>query len=77
MNYVYIVNWTTDSGRLCEVFASLDDARSYATHHTKTHPGMAWIAYKPIRTSDFVTLCIGQSDPAPDTIAEILASSNI
>jgi hypothetical protein len=77
MNYVYIVQWTGDDGRSAEVFASLDDARSYATHHTKTHTGSAWIAYKPIRTSDFVTMCFGPSDPAPATITEMLASSNI
>mgnify|MGYP000668072494 CR=1 FL=1 len=72
MNYVYLVQWNDDTGRCVEVFKTEHGAKAYAVHQRH-----AWITEMAVRPDAFVTMCFGPSDPAPATIAEMLASSNI
>jgi hypothetical protein len=72
MNYVYLVQWKDDTGRCAQVFATERGAKAYAAHQRH-----AWITDMAVRPDAFVDMCFGQSDPAPATITEMLASSNI
>ena len=72
MQYVYLVQWADAIRRCAEVFATETAAKAFVSH--KPH---AWITEMAVRTDEFVTMCFGPADPAPATIAEMLASSNI
>jgi hypothetical protein len=72
MNYVYLVQWHSDTCRYAEVFATERGAKAYAATKPKS-----WRKTMTVHPDEFVGLCFGTSDPAPATIAEMLASSNI